>query len=102
MSPPSVASFAPSDGAARWTKGLLVAILVLSVVGIISGILQIDLLSRAARGGISAAEAAANDARQQLIGMLQVLGHLGTVVAFLTWFHRVHKNLPVLGGRELK
>ncbi len=102
MSTQSVASFAPADGAAQWTKGLLVANLVLSVVAIVSGLLQIGLLSRAATGGISDAEAAANDSRQQLIGVLQFVLILGTAVAFLMWFHRVHKNLPGLGGRELK
>jgi uncharacterized protein DUF4328 len=68
----------------------------------LSGIVQIELLSRAASGGISEAETAANDSRQQLIGVLQFVLNLGTLVAFLMWFHRVHKNLPGLGGRELK
>jgi uncharacterized protein DUF4328 len=98
----SVTSFSPADAAARWTKGLLLATLVLSLVGIVSGLLQVELLSRAATGGISDAEAAANDSRQQLIGVLQVLLLLGTAVAFLMWFHRTHKNLPSLGGRELR
>lgn len=98
----SVPSFAPADGAARWTKGLLVATLVLSAVGIVSGLLQIELLSRAATGGISDAEAAANDSRQQLVGVLQVLVYVGTALAFLVWLHRVHRNLAPLGGRELK
>ncbi len=101
MSTQSVASIVAADGRARWTNGLLIATLVLSAVGIISGLLQIELLSRAATGGVSEAEAAANDARQQLIGSLQFIVYLGTVVAFLTWFHRVHKNLPALGGRDL-
>ncbi|MGH8545883.1 MAG: DUF4328 domain-containing protein [Gammaproteobacteria bacterium] len=102
MNTQSVLSFAPSDGLARWTKGLLVATLMLSAVGIISGLLEVELLSRAASGDISDSEVAANDARQGLIGVLQVLVFLGTAVAFLAWFHRVHKNLLALRGRELK
>lgn len=102
MNTQSVIPFVPADGAALWTKGLLLGTLVLSVVGVISGLLEIDLLSRAASGGISDAEAAANDARQQLIGVLQLLVYFATAVAFLAWFHRVHKNLPCLGGRGLK
>jgi hypothetical protein len=101
MNAPTMAIFTPADGAARWTKGLLAATLVLSGISVISGLLQIDLLSRAATG-ISETEAAANDARQQLIGILQLLVYVGTVVAFLTWFYRVHSNLNALGGRELK
>lgn len=102
MSIQFVSSWGPADRAARWTQGLLLAGLVLSVVGIFSGLLQIELLSRAATGGISKAEAAANDSREQLIGILQLAVYVGTVVAFLMWFYRAHKNLPALGGRELK
>jgi len=79
-----------------------VATLVLSVVAAVPEILRIELISRATSGGISDAEAAANDSIQQLIGVLQLILTLGTVVAFLVWFHRAHKNLPALGGRELK
>jgi hypothetical protein len=98
----SGAPFVPANGSARWTKGLLLATLVLSVVGIASGLLQIDLLSRAASEGISEAEAASNDTRQQVVGVLQGVVYLGTAVAFLTWFYRVHKNLSALRNRSLK
>jgi hypothetical protein len=47
---------------------------------------------------ISDAEAAANDSRQQLTGILQIFVVPGTTVAFLVWFHRMHKSLPALGG----
>ncbi len=102
MTAQSVVPFSSPDGAGRWAKGLLIATLALSVVAAVSGLLQIELLSRAASAGISNAEAAANDSRQQLIGVLQILVFLGTAVAFLIWLHRTHKNLPALGGRELK
>lgn len=94
-------SFVPSDGAARWARGLLFATLALAIVGIISGLLQCELVSRGV-GGISDAEASANDARQQIIGILQMVAMAANAVAFLVWFHRVHKNLPALQGRELK
>ncbi len=102
MAAPSVSPFAPADRAARWTKGLLLGMFVLSAVSVVSGFLQVELLSRAATGGILHAEAAANDSRQQLIGVLQIMLQLGTVVAFLIWFHRAHRNLPSLGARDLK
>ncbi|MFH0901770.1 MAG: DUF4328 domain-containing protein [Pseudomonadota bacterium] len=97
-----VETFVSPDSAARWTKGLLLATLALSIVGIGSGLLQIELLSRAASGGISDAEAAANDERQQVVGVLQTIAYIGTAAAFLVWFRRAHRNLPALGGRELK
>jgi len=102
MTTPSNVPFSPADSAGRWTKSLLVATLVLSVAGMVSGLFQIDLLSRATTGAISDAEAAANDSRQQLIGILRVLVNLGTIVAFLVWFRRTHQNLPALGVRGLK
>lgn len=102
MTTQSNVPFSSQDSAGRWTKGLLVATLVLSAVAVVSGHFQNELLSRATSGGISDAEAAANDSRQQLIGVLQLLLFIGTAVAFLVWFHRTHKNLPALGGRELK
>ncbi|HEU5180781.1 MAG TPA: DUF4328 domain-containing protein [Candidatus Polarisedimenticolia bacterium] len=90
------------NGRARWTKALLLATLVISLVGVFSGLLQLGLLEQAENGDISEAQAAANDARQQLIGIVQVVLYLATGVAFLAWFHRVHKNLSPLGGREFK
>jgi len=102
MSTQSVVSFVAVDGRARWTNGFLIATLLISAVGIISGYLEIELLSQVMTEGVSEAEAAANDARQGLIGILQVIAYLGTAVAFLTWFHGVHKNLPTLGGRDMK
>jgi hypothetical protein len=101
MATQSSVSFSSPEAAGQWAKGLLVATFVLAAVGVVSGLLQLELLSRAASGGISDAEAAANDSRQQLIGLLQILLFIGTAVAFLIWFHRAHKNLPVLGSREL-
>lgn len=86
----------------RWTKALLLATLVISLVGIFSGLLQLGLLEQAENGDISEAQAAANDARQQMIGIVQVVLYLATAVAFLAWFHRVHKSLSHLGGREFK
>ena len=87
---------------ARWTKALLLGTLAISVVGIFSGLLQLGLLTQAEGGDISEAAAAANDARQQLIGVIQVLLYLATGITFLAWFHRVHKNLSGLGGRDFK
>jgi hypothetical protein len=91
-----------AERAARWTRGLLMATAVLTVVGVWSGVLQVQLLSRAAAGGISHAEVTANDSRQQFIGLLQFVLFLGTAVAFLVWFRAAHRNLTALGCRNLK
>ena len=103
MTEQSTVLFSSPEAAGRWTKGLLIATLVLAIVAVMSGCLQIELLSRVAGGSsITDVEAAQNDSRQQLIGILQVLLWIGTAVAFLIWFHRMHKNLPSLGESDLK
>jgi hypothetical protein len=90
------------DGVARWTRGLLLAGAALSAVALVSDLMEVGLISRAATAAVTEAEAAANDSRQQLIGVLQVGVYLGTIVAFLMWFHRSHRNLSALGNDDLK
>jgi hypothetical protein len=103
MTEQSTVLFSSPEAAGRWAKGLLIATLVLAVVAVMSGFLQIELLSRAAGGSsITDAEVAQNDSRQLLIGILQIWLWIGTAVAFLIWFHRMHKNLPSLGESDLK
>ena len=102
MGAPDSRPFVPADSAGRWTKGLMVAFLALALARMASDMCRIDLLSRAATEGISEAEAAASDSSQRLIGYLQLGVYAGTSVAFLTWFHRVHRNLVSLGNRRLK
>ncbi len=55
------------------------------------------------RGGtITDAEAEANDIRQAIVGGLQLLTLVFTVIFFLMWIHRAHRNLPAIGARDLK
>jgi len=98
----TVSPFSNPAGAAQWVKGFLTASLVLAALAAVSGLFQMELISRAGTTGITVAEAAANDARQQLVGVVQLGLWVATGVAFFVWFHRVHRNLPALGGRGLK
>jgi len=72
----------------------------MAVVGTVSRCLQIALLSGMSEG-ISEDAAAANDARQAIISVLQLLIILATAGAFVPWLYRVHKNLSSLGARKL-
>jgi hypothetical protein len=90
----------PATQAARWIKILFGVALALCVVGVYSGVLQIDLISRAFSDGITEEEANINDLRQQVIGILQLIVIIGTMIAFLVWFYRVYGNLLWLGGRH--
>jgi hypothetical protein len=101
-SEPPPAPYSSPERAGRWVKGLFVAIVVLSAVTAVSLSFQVDLLSHIARGaGYTEAQVAANDLRQRTLGLVQLLLIPGASVAFLIWFHRVHKNLPSLGSTKL-
>ena len=96
------AQFSSPEALSNWTKGLLVATLILTALAVISGVLQVELLSRIAKGfGYTIEEATRSDSRQQVVGILRLLLLIATPVAFLIWFHRTHKNLPSLGQRRL-
>jgi uncharacterized RDD family membrane protein YckC len=94
--------FVPAEGRARWTEILLIAGAAVGAAAVISGVMQLNLLSRAAVDGISESEAVLNDSRQQFIGILQFTLFVGTAVPFLMWFHRAHHNLPALGCDDLE
>lgn len=102
MTAKAIAKFSSPERLATWTKVLLLANLVFSLIAIGSGILEVDLLSRAVSSDILDSEVSLNDLREQVIAILQFFVYASTAVAFLMWFSRVHKNLPSLGARELK
>lgn len=83
----------PADSVAKWVKGFMVATLIVTGLGVFSGLLQVQLLSKAATVGITVGEAMANDARERLVNILQALVWVGTAVVFMIWFHRVRSNL---------
>jgi len=98
-----VVPFASGHTRAVWIVALLAIGMVIDLVGASSCYLEIQLLSRADSGGIVTMEQAnANDIRQALVGLGQMAVYFATVVAFLMWMHRAHRNLPALGAQNLK
>ena len=87
----------------RWVLWIFIALVILSIVAVISGYAQAELLNRAISGGIvTEAEATANDTRQALIGYVQVVLSIASGIVFLMWIHRAHKNLPSLRATDLR
>lgn len=75
----------------------------LTVIGIISGYYELELLKSAQFGGyVDESEANANDLRQGLIGILQFGIYIVSIVLFLNWFRRAYGNLHRLGIGYLK
>ena len=80
---------------------LLVIGAVFHVIGIVSTMAQMSLLSNVKSGvTLGPGAASANDLRQQIIGAVQVLVFIVTAVLFLTWISRVYRNLTALSTRE--
>jgi hypothetical protein len=105
MSTWHVESWIPVHGAARWTRALLLTVLVLSIFSVFSALDERDELDRRSReGGHGVLYVAPVGSGSPLgpIVPIRFLAIMATGVTFLTWLYRVHKNLPALGGRELK
>lgn len=95
--------FVSAHTRARWVVGLLGVTMLLDMIAVASGLAEYELLGRAMSGGVvTEAEAVANDARQALIGLVQVLLYIATVVLYCLWLYRAYQNLPALGARALR
>ncbi len=75
----------------------------LTVIGIVSGYFELEILKNAQQGEfISDKEANANDIRQMIIGLLQTGVYIASIVVFLNWFRRAYGNLHRIGITYLK
>jgi len=86
---------------ARWTTYLLWLCLALDLVAIASGFMQRGLLSRIAAGDqLGPDEADTNDAREHLIGVIQICAFALTGIVWLVWLYRAYANLRLVGSRK--
>lgn len=68
-------------------------VIVFDIISLISGAMEISLLTRSENHGfISEVEATTNDLRQLAISILQFILNIVTVVVFLNWFRRAYAN----------
>ena len=72
--------------------------MLLSVVGLLSSFLQLELLDRPQ---FTEAEGEANDFRETVVGWVTLVFHLVTVVFFCKWIVRANKNVRALGAVDL-
>jgi hypothetical protein len=90
-------------GRARFTMIMLGICAVLDVLGAGSSLLELQLLTAAqAGGGIDPEAAVWNDARQGLLGVIQLAAIVTTGFAFSFWVYRAHQNLRPLRASEIK
>jgi hypothetical protein len=95
--------YRPLDGPALLVKVLLGVFTLVTLVAVVSDLLEATTLSRQLHdpAGLVQAQAVASDSRQALLASLQLAAYLVTAVAFLVWFHRAYANLPALGIEPL-
>lgn len=95
--------FTPLNNLTKWVVGIFIALAIISVIAVVSGYAQAELLNRAIGGGIvTTDEAITNDNRQALIGFAQFALFIACGIVFLIWIHRAHRNLPSLGATDLR
>lgn len=84
----------PNGQRAKNAITLIWIVLALEIVSLISGYLQYDLLQTAANGAeISTETVVTNDTREQIIGVLYLIGYIVSTVTFIQWFRRAYFNL---------
>jgi hypothetical protein len=91
----------------RWLghglTALLIALTVMMVVEVWSGLQQAELLDRIQQHGpFTHEEAQANDARQGIIVTLRLVALCFTGIVFCCWVYVVAENVRALGARRLK
>lgn len=70
------------------------ALIFIDIVGLYSGYLEIQLLESIQAGAIvTLEEADVSDTRQQIIGIMQLIGYIASAITFLYWFRRAYGNL---------
>jgi hypothetical protein len=107
--------FRSGHNRARFAMATLALYVLVSLISVASSYMQVNLLERigvddshvvigeaeeeeGAAGTISDQEAAANDLREMVVGLMMLAVLLACMVAYLTWLYRAYSNLPALGN----
>jgi hypothetical protein len=92
-----VARYESVEGLARVLVGMLVAAVAVDVVAVVSSGMQLGTL----RGEHDAVGAVPGLYRENSVGALALALAVATVPVFAFWIVRAHRNLPLLGAKNL-
>jgi hypothetical protein len=92
-------TFRDITGLTGLLKVLLGAGACVALVHLFSDWLQFELLSR---GSFSQSEGQANDARQQIISIVDLLLYIITIIIFARWIYRANHNVRALGAQNMR
>lgn len=103
----STSTFNDPTSLTRWTKGFLYASIAISVIALISGIFEYQLLSDFQKGIYTSESqimdaAESNDARQRIVGIMQTAVFVVTAILILKWIHRANFNVRQLGAAGMQ
>jgi len=105
---PDKPAFKDPTSLTRWTKGVLYAEIALSVVAIVSDVMEHALLVAMDSGAYAGAQpemmaqADASDQRQQIIGILQLIMAAVSAILVLCWIYRANANARALGAAHMR
>jgi hypothetical protein len=96
--------FRPLATLARIVVVLLAAYLVVNAIAVVSDWVQLVLVNRLTEDqtAVTQAELSASNARQNLIGSLQLVLRAATGITFVIWFRRAYQNLVAMGTESLR
>ena len=99
--------FKNADSLTRWVKIMLYAQIVVSVVWILSGYLEYELLSDYQNGVYISQEKAVADGeenakREEIIGIVSLVISVISGFLILRWIHRANYNARQLGAENMK
>jgi hypothetical protein len=95
-------TFKPNDKRSRTTILLSWILIALTVISLVSSVLQYRLLDSLANGApVDDVAIAANDLREGIIGIIASLCNITWTVAFLMWLYRAYANLQTKVSYQL-
>ena len=79
-------TYKPNDQRAKMAQALLLAIIILYGIGLISSYFEYRLIDSWRNGAaVDMGTATANDLRQKIIAIFQILAFIGSAICFIMW-----------------
>lgn len=106
MTQPQAYPYRDPTSLVKWTRASIFAQLGISVIAIMSGYLEYEVLAALRDGTFASQDAAtaaaeASDARQAMVALVQIAIIVVSGVLILRWIHRANWNARALGAQGL-
>lgn len=106
MTQPQAYPYRDATSLVKWTRFSIYAQVAISAIAIVSGYLQIEVLTALGDGAFASQDAAdaaaqANDERQGLVALVQLAVLVISGVLILRWIHRANWNARALGAQGM-